>query len=91
MAQQLLNNDVRLIHQYRLYTRDFEDWDHKTAANTIWTNLVPHWLAPYLKSVHAYGSLDLLTKWNVCPCFSQDPIKLTGLITLPDMGVAVNE
>ena len=39
MAQQLLNNAVRLLLQTGLYTRDFEDWDPKIAANKIWTNL----------------------------------------------------
>jgi hypothetical protein len=38
-VQQLLNNAVRLLLQCGLYTRDFEDWDRKTAANKIWTNL----------------------------------------------------
>ena len=39
MAQQLLNNAVRLLLQTDLYTHDFEDWDRKIAANKIWTNL----------------------------------------------------
>ena len=39
MAQQLLNNAVRLLLQTRLYTRDFEDWDHKIATDKIWTTL----------------------------------------------------
>jgi hypothetical protein len=39
MAQQLINNAVRLLLQCRLYTRDFEDWDCKAAADKIWTNL----------------------------------------------------
>jgi len=38
-AQQLLNNSVRLLLQCGLYTRDFEDWDRKIAADKIWTNL----------------------------------------------------
>ena len=38
-AQQLLNNAVHLLLQCGLYTRDFEDWDRKTASNKIWTNL----------------------------------------------------
>ncbi len=38
-AQQLLNNAVRLLLQTGLYTRDFEDWDRKIAADKIWTNL----------------------------------------------------
>jgi len=38
-AQQLLNNVVRLLLQTGLYTRDFEDWDRKIAADKIWTNL----------------------------------------------------
>ena len=38
-AQQLLNNVVRLLLQTGLYTRDFEDWDRKIAANKIWTTL----------------------------------------------------
>ncbi len=38
-AQQLLNNAVRLLLQCGLYSRDFEDWDRKTASNKIWTNL----------------------------------------------------
>jgi hypothetical protein len=37
MAQQLLNNDVRLLLQTGLYTRDFKNWDHKNAADKIWT------------------------------------------------------
>ena len=39
MAQQLLNDVVRLLLQTGLYTRDFEDWDRKIAADEIWTNL----------------------------------------------------
>jgi hypothetical protein len=39
MAQQLLNNAVRLLLQCGLYTRNFEDWDRKAAADKIWTNL----------------------------------------------------
>ncbi len=38
MAQQLLYNAVHLLLQCRLYTRDFEDWDRKAAADKIWTN-----------------------------------------------------
>ena len=38
-AQQLLNNDVHLLLQTGLYTRDFEDWDCKIAADKIWTTL----------------------------------------------------
>ncbi len=38
-AQQLLNNAVRLLLQTGFYTRDFEDWDCKIAADKIWTNL----------------------------------------------------
>jgi hypothetical protein len=38
-AQQILNNAVRLLLQCGLYTRDFEDWDRKIAADKIWTNL----------------------------------------------------
>ena len=38
-AQPLLNNAVRLLLQCGLYTRDFEDWDRKTASDKIWTNL----------------------------------------------------
>ena len=38
-AQQLLNNAGRLLLQCGLYTRDFEDWDRKIAADKIWTNL----------------------------------------------------
>ncbi len=38
-VQQLLNNAVRLLLQCGLYTRDFEDWDRKTASDEIWTNL----------------------------------------------------
>ena len=38
-VQQLINNAVCLLLQCGLYTRDFEDWDRKTAANKIWTNL----------------------------------------------------
>ena len=38
-AQQLLNNAVRLLLQTGLYTRDFKDWDHKTAADKIWMTL----------------------------------------------------
>jgi len=38
-AQQLLNNAVCLLLQCGLYTRDFEDWDCKTASDKIWTNL----------------------------------------------------
>ncbi len=37
-VQQLLNNAVRLFLQCGLYTRDFEDWDRKIAADKIWTN-----------------------------------------------------
>ena len=32
-AQQLLNNAVCLLLQTGLYTRDFEDWDHKITAD----------------------------------------------------------
>jgi hypothetical protein len=38
-AQQLLNNAVCLLLQCRLYSRDFEDWDRKTASDKIWNNL----------------------------------------------------
>ncbi len=38
-AQQLHNNAVCLLLQCGLYTSDFEDWDCKTVANKIWTNL----------------------------------------------------
>ena len=38
-AQQLLNNAVHLLLQTGLYTRDFEDWDRKIAADKKWTNL----------------------------------------------------
>ena len=38
-VQQLLNNSVRLLLQTGLYTRNFEDWDRKIAANKIWTTL----------------------------------------------------
>jgi hypothetical protein len=38
-VQQLLNNAVRLLLQCKLYTRNFEDWDHKAVANKIWTKL----------------------------------------------------
>ena len=38
-AQQLHNNTVCLLLQCGLYTRDFEDWDCKTVADKIWTNL----------------------------------------------------
>ena len=38
-VQQLLNNAVRLLLQTGICTRDFEDWDHKIAADKIWTNL----------------------------------------------------
>jgi hypothetical protein len=38
-AQQLLNNAVHLLLQCRLYTHNFEDWDCKTVADKIWTNL----------------------------------------------------
>lgn len=38
-GQQLLNNAVHLLLQCGLYTRDFEDWDRKTASDKIWTNL----------------------------------------------------
>ena len=39
MAQQLLNNDVRLLLQTGLYTCDFEDWDCKITADKIWMTL----------------------------------------------------
>ena len=39
MVKQLLNNDVCLLLQTGLYTRDFEDWDCKIAVNKIWMNL----------------------------------------------------
>ncbi len=35
----MLNNAVRLLLQTGLYTRDFEDWDRKIAADKIWTTL----------------------------------------------------
>jgi len=38
-GQQLFNNEVRLLLQCGLYTRDFEDWDRKMASDKIWTNL----------------------------------------------------
>jgi hypothetical protein len=38
-AQQLLNNDAHFLLQTGLYTRDFEDWDCKIAADKIWTTL----------------------------------------------------
>jgi hypothetical protein len=38
-AQKLLNNAVHLLLQCGLYSRDFEDWDRKTASDKIWTNL----------------------------------------------------
>ncbi len=38
-AHQLLNNPARLLLQTGLYTRDFEDWDCKVAADEIWTTL----------------------------------------------------
>jgi hypothetical protein len=37
--QQMLNNAVCLLLGCGLYTRDFEDWDCKPAAEKIWTNL----------------------------------------------------
>ena len=37
--KQLLNNAIRLLLQCGLYTRDFEDWDRKPAADKIWTEL----------------------------------------------------
>jgi hypothetical protein len=37
--QQLLNNAVHLLLQCGLYTRNFNDWDKKIAADKIWTNL----------------------------------------------------
>ena len=39
MAQQLLNNAVRLLLQTGLYTCNFEDWVQKIAADKIWMNL----------------------------------------------------
>ena len=39
MAQQLLNNTVRLHLQIGLYTCDFEDWDCKIGADKILTTL----------------------------------------------------
>ena len=38
-AQQLLNNAVWLLLQCGIYKHYFEDWDRKTAADMIWTNL----------------------------------------------------
>jgi hypothetical protein len=37
--QKLLNNAVHLLLQCGLYTSGFDDWDHKSTANKIWTNL----------------------------------------------------
>ncbi len=38
-AQHLLNNAVCLLLQTGLYTHDFDDWDHKIAADKIWMTL----------------------------------------------------
>jgi hypothetical protein len=37
--KQLLNNAIRLLLQCGLYTRNFEDWDRKLAADKVWTEL----------------------------------------------------
>jgi hypothetical protein len=39
IAQQLLNNAVRLLLQCGLYIRDFEDWDQISSSDRIWINL----------------------------------------------------
>ena len=52
-VQQLLNNAERLLLQCGLYTRDFEDWDCKIAADKILTNLktfVQEWYMPCLNA-----------------------------------------
>ena len=52
-AQQLLNNDVCLLLQTGLYTRDFEDWDCKSAADKIWTNLKTFIQEAYTRRLNA--------------------------------------
>jgi hypothetical protein len=53
LAQQLLNNAVRLLLQTRLYTRDFKDWDRKIAADKIWTNLKTFIQESYTRHLNA--------------------------------------
>jgi len=52
-VQQLLNNAVRLLLQTGLYTRDFEDWDRKSAADKIWTNLKTFIQEAYTRRLNA--------------------------------------
>jgi citrate synthase len=53
MAHQLLNNAVRLLLQTGLYTRDFEDWDRKTAVDKIWANLKTFFQESYTRRLNA--------------------------------------
>ncbi len=60
-AQQLLNNAVRLLLQCGLYSRDFEDWDRKTASDKIWTNLktfVQECYTPHLNATNITAVLQ---------------------------------
>ena len=60
-AQQLLNKAVRLLVQCGLYSRDFEDWDRKTASDKIWTNLktfVQECYTPHLNATNITAGLQ---------------------------------
>jgi hypothetical protein len=50
---QLLNNAIRLLLGCGLYQRDFEEWDHKTAADKIWINLKPFIQEAYQRRLNA--------------------------------------
>jgi hypothetical protein len=51
--QQILNNAVRLLLHWGLYTRDFDDWDCKPAFKIIWTNLKPFIQEAYTHRLNA--------------------------------------
>ena len=51
--KQLLNNAIRLLLQCGLYTREFEDWDRKAAADKVWTELKTFIQEAYTRRLNA--------------------------------------
>jgi len=53
---QLLNNAIRLLLECGLYQRNFEEWDHKLAADKIWINLKSFTQEAYQQRLNTTGN-----------------------------------
>ena len=53
---QLLNNAIRLLLGCGLYQRDFKEWDDKSVADKVWTNLKPFIQEAYQQQLNATGN-----------------------------------